>query len=257
MLDRVGWTLTDVLDLCQGLELKQEQRPPEFRQRVVGEGEQTVRLSGDGWLATNDILNIKYARIQGVQMDIATVMIYPTGSPDLLPVFAAEWVLFRDRIHAAILDVEIAGRWEGLRDDMRSVLGSVGSHWQEKFPPNLERPLWFQEIAEDWAIFSSCSADKVPTVREMFCNYLQIALDAFYFPRMKDARGGEDHPDVRRYKEHHCEHSPGRKVMSGKMGTEFTESFLGEWHFGPPALSSARPYVPQVSYSSTVVRPAR
>lgn len=234
LLDLVDWTLADALDALGPIELEREDRPALFRHREAEQHGALLRLSSAGWLAAGRKLNMKFSRIQGGSMDIATVMIYPTASPELLPIFAAEWVVIGQHCHALILDVEIAGEQPPLAAGLAEVFGPLGQRWREQFPTNPEAPAWFHEIAQEWALFSKCSIAELPTLRLAYIEYLRAAVEHFYLPRLAHAAAGEDHPDVTAYKAHHCEHSPGRRVLEPRFGPGYTETFLRDYHFGPP-----------------------
>jgi len=60
---------------------------------------------------------------------------------------------------------------------------------------------------------------------------------SFYQPRIGDLIGGEDVPAVTAYKRHHFEHSPGRKLLAKDFGSEYTDTYLRDWHFGPTRFS--------------------
>ena len=106
-------------------------------------------------------------------------MIYPTASPDVFPVFAAEWVVFGDRVHALILDVEVCGEQPALVSDLSAEFASLGNAWREQFPENRERPDWFQSIAMPWVLYGCCEADRIPGIRRAFNEYLRVRCVIF------------------------------------------------------------------------------
>ena len=233
MLDKVGWTLQDFLFYTEDLGLVEEPRPPQFKRQDISVGRKSVRLDSSGWSAADGKLCLKYARIRGAAMDIATVMAYPTVSPDKLPVFAAEWVVFGDRCHAVILDVEVCGHQAELMNRLERHLESVANAWRPQFPENRDRPQWFDEIASPWAIYGACDADRLPEIRSAFNDYLEVCVDNVYKPALPESEGGGDHPAVRAYKHHHFVNSPGHRLLGVKLGQSQTDELLREWHFGP------------------------
>ncbi len=233
MLELVGWTLPDLWTALGNLDRRAENRPSQFRGCTVGEGAVATRLESDGWLLAGGRLNLKYTRIQSRSFDIATVMLYPTADPALLPIFAAEWVIVGERAHALILDVETAGDWPNLQTDLARYFSDMGPRWHPVFPANPDRPAWFQEIAQPWAIFSSGTVDQLGLLREAYQDYARVAIEQVYRPRLEQAQAGPDHPAVTAYKQHHYEHSPGRRLLTTRFGHDYTETLLQNWHFGP------------------------
>lgn len=229
MMNVTGWTLTDATGALARFGLARERRPGRFRRAESP----PVVVEADGWVAREPKLCVRFARVRGPHIDIATVMAYPTASPAALPIFAAEWVVVGQRCHALILDVETAGDQPGLAADLAKVFAPLGEKWQRRFPANPDAPDWFREIAEPWALFSACGVEEMGEVRAAFNEYLDAAVTHFYGPRWDTAGAGPDHAAVTAYKEHHYESSPGRKVMTPRFGAEFTEELLRDWHFGP------------------------
>ena len=217
-LDCVGWTLPDFMRQIEDLAVVREPRPDRFRYQDILVGTKQFRIESDGWRIAGDRLCGRYARIRGAAMDIATVMIYPTASPDVFPVFAAEWVVFGDRVHALILDVEVCGEQPALVGDLATEFDSVGSAWCKQFPENRERPDWFQSIAMPWVLYGCCEADRIPGIRRAFNEYLQRTVRAFYLPRLAYGAAGPDAPEVAAYKHHHYVNSPGHRLMGVKLG---------------------------------------
>jgi hypothetical protein len=234
MLDVVGWVLTDVLQALDNIPLEREERAAHFRCIEADHHGRSTRMVSDGWLLGQQQLNIKFARIQSANLDIATVLITPTASPELLPIFGVEFVVISQNCHVAAVDVEIAGNYPQLRDELGEVFRPLGRRWQQEFPTKPDVPAWFDEIAQEWALFSSCALTDLTLLRQAFQEYLDATVKNFYVPRLAQAAGGGDHPEVAIYKRHHFEHSPGRKVMAPKFGSAYTEQLLGEYHFGPP-----------------------
>ncbi|MCG8350901.1 MAG: hypothetical protein MI924_24270 [Chloroflexales bacterium] len=234
MMEVAGWTLTDILQALQGIPVEQEKRAGCFRYAKADRHGKPIQVTSDGWLVGQQQLNIKFVRIQSANLDIATVIITPTASPDLLPIFVTDLVVTSQHCHALIVDVEIAGDYPQLCNELGKVFDPLGRRWRQEFPPNPDVPAWFHEIAEEWALFSSCSLADLPLLRQAFREYLDAIVKHFYVPRLPQAAGGGDHPAVASYKTHHFEHSPGRKVMAPKFGAAYTEQLLRDYHFGPP-----------------------
>ncbi|GAB5561951.1 MAG: hypothetical protein SynsKO_35980 [Synoicihabitans sp.] len=237
--DVVGWTVPLAMEQLDPFNLVIEPRPPQFREAIFGEGKQKTRIQSDGWVDESCRLNVKYSRIQSAVADIATIMIYPTAGPDLLPIFAAEWVVIGPRCHALILDVETANRQPTLFSQMESAYSELGASWQKTIPENRDRPAWFDEIATPWAIYGTADLEILPEVQKAFSAYLGVTIETFYRPFLSQAAGGSDHPDVTAYKQHHYENSPGRPLLSAKAGAAWTDEFLANWHFGPSLREGA------------------
>ena len=237
-MDCLGWTLRDFVESLSHLGLVREPRPACFQSQTVTVGNKVFSLDSDGWLVAEGRLCARYARIQGKAMDIATVMAYPTASPELLPVFAAEWVVFGDRVHALILDVEVCGDQPGLVQRLSQVFTKPGRNWRSKFPENRERPEWFSEIAMPWALYGSCSTSRLDEIREAFNDYLSRTVSYCYEPVLPSARSGVDADAVATYKHHHYVNSPGHRLLGVKLGQQQTDELLRDWHFGPARFAA-------------------
>lgn len=232
MLDVVGWTLSDSWPWLHSLGLCEENRSADFRSKEAA----TMRLTSAGWIEQQRKLNIKYARVQSQKVDIATLMIYPTASPELLPVFAVDWVVVGERCHIAVLDVQLAGEQPRLQQDLAEVFQPLGSRWQGEFSQKpVQVQSWFESLATPWAIVMACPIESLPQLRQAFGEYLQASVQQFYHPRLIQASGGPDAAEVAEYKRYHFAHFPGRKMMDNAFGTEYTQEFLTRWHFGPAA----------------------
>jgi hypothetical protein len=233
--DVVGWTLPDALDRLSaaGVGVAREARPEKFRFRVFGAGDKALHVTSDGWAAAGGKLCLKYSRIQSKVADIATLMIYPTASPERLPIFAAEWVVIGERAHALALDVEIAGDRPELQDAMRPIFMPLFERHAERVTLGAELPQWFLEIKREWAIFASDDISALAAIRAAYADYLSATVASFYAPALPEARSGDDHPSVTHYKRHHAVNSPGFALLASKAGDVWTREFLDAWHFGP------------------------
>jgi len=229
MLDAVGWTLPDAREQLAIFQWKPEQRPAPFRH---GQSK-SLQYESDGWIESGGRLNLKYSRVQSERIDVATVMVYPTGSPDRLPIFGGEWVVVSGRCHLLVLDLETAGVQPSLVTELRPLMMPVVEKWSAVFPWDGGAPEWFRDIAQPWALCSSCPQELLPQLREAYREYLSVAIDAFYRPRLEQAQSLPEAPEVTAYKMHHFEHSPGRKLLSREFPPEFVDTFLKDWHFGP------------------------
>lgn len=244
LIDHVHWTRSDFLEQMAGFDLVSEARPARFLRQYLLLGEKRFEIESEGWGVAGDRLCARYARIRGPAMDIATVMVYPTASPDVFPVFAAEWVVFGQRVHALILDVEVCGEQTELVKDLEHGFSAIGRTWRLQFPENRERPDWFESIAMPWVLYGQCSIDRLPDIRTAFNDYLERTIEEFWLPRIDIGLPGPDHVDVQRYKQHHYEHSPGHRLLGVKMGQKDADELLKDWHFGPArvdGVSACRP----------------
>ncbi len=249
--DFVDWTRTDALQRLTDFERVSEWRPERYRRQVIELSAKRFEIDSEGWRIGGDRLCGRYARIRGVAMDIATFMVYPTSRPDVFPVFAAEWVVFGDRVHALILDVEVCGNQPNLVEDLRHEFALPSAAWRARFPENRERPEWFESIAMPWVLYGSCAVDRLPELRDAYNDYLQRTIDAFYRPRLDMAEPGRDHAEVERYKAHHYENSPGHRLLGVKMGKVEADELLRDWHFGPTRTACGAP-----AFRPRLLRPA-
>ncbi len=231
--DAVGWTLPDAQSRLGDLGWQPEDRPDDFRYATFGAGSKQLRVTADGWQVAAGKLCARYARIQTALADVATLMAYPTASPDLLPVFACEWVILGDRAHVLVLDVECVGESQALRDRARAALAPLQARYIARLPTAADLPQWFLEIREAWALFTSGDLARLGVMREAFQHYLDATAATLYAPWLARARAGDDHPAIRDYKRHHAVHSPGYALLAPRAGESWTRRFLDDWHFGP------------------------
>jgi len=232
------WTLTDFLKRLNVLGFEEEPRPSEFKHHDVSLGGKNFSIESTGWDVAAGRACARFAEITGPAMNISTVMLYPTGSPEILPVFAAEWVVFGQNIHTLVLDVETCSKADALSEQMRKSFSPIHERWSQVFPLNRDKPAWFESIETPWALFGQANVDQMSSLRRAFQDYLDVTLANFYQPGIEQAVAGEDHPDVTNYKHHHYVNSPGHRLLGVKFGQEHTDQLLKNWHFGParPAL---------------------
>lgn len=231
----VGWTYPDAMNLLAEFEPVPEARPEEFHRAEFGDAGKRLRVTAEGNRLAEGKLCLRYARIQTVAADVATVMVYPTADPGRLPIFACEWVVVGERAHVLVLDVEFAGHRPELRNRLRPALMPLHERFSPAFPLNRDLPEWFAEIREAWAIYSSGGVGALEAIREAAATYLKTVIEAAYRPNLPAALAGSDHPDVTAYKRHHAVNSPGFSLLIPKAGEKWTSEFLNRWHFGPVA----------------------
>ncbi|MGQ9897553.1 MAG: hypothetical protein ACUVR8_08385 [Acidobacteriota bacterium] len=231
--DVVGWTLPLAKTWLGNLTWQHEARPTAFRQAAFGTGTKRLCVTADGWHLADGRLCARYARIQTALADVATLMIYPTASPDRLPVFACEWVILGDRAHVLVLDVECIGEADQLRERVRAALMPLHACYAAALPAPDELPSWFVEIKEAWALFTSGELARLSAMKQAFEAYLHVTAETLYRPALAGAQAGPEHPAVSAYKQHHAAHSPGYALLAPKAGEAWARAFLWEWHFGP------------------------
>lgn len=240
-----AWTERDFLDRIRSLGITEEQWPEEFRRYTAAIGQRQYQIEATGWDVADGRACARSARITGPAMDISTVMLYPTQSPDRLPVFAAEWVVFGPRIHMLVLDAEVCGDQPALFADCQAAFRAAHARWSTEFPVNREKPDWFKDIETPWALYGEADGSRMGLLREAFRDYLDITVNSFYSAELEGAKAGADHPEVESYKHHHYVNSPGHRILGVKFGERHTDQLLKDWHFGPSrprssiAMSSA------------------
>lgn len=207
---------------------KKELREPQFEQLFMGNEPKIIHVQSSGWLAENKIACLRQSRFKSSIIDIATVMIYPTANPDLLPVFAAEWVAIQDRIHIIVLDTELL---TGISNFPMQSFQDLKETWSAKFPNNENKPDWFKEIESPWSVFSSASVDKIHELRTMFNQYLTLTCTDCFLANKDYCMSGNDHKVVADYKIHHAINSPARRIIQPEF-SEWLEEFLTLNHFG-------------------------
>ena len=211
----------------------EEARPEEFKSLRLEDAKGTFLLTSAGWLEAGRRLNLRFTRLQAAAIDILTVMCYPTNRPDLLPVYAYEWVMINGRGHAMICDVEICGSHPELESRLQVVYQPLAETFRGTFESK-EPPDWFREIAQPHAQFFTSSLQDLEQVFRLQTAYLRSVVETFYRPLLSSGlRGGADHADVTAYKTHHADHSPGTKMLGKFLGAERAHDFLYRYHFGP------------------------
>jgi hypothetical protein len=233
-----AWTQIDFLERIERLGLAEEHRPAPYRSYTATIGKRQYEIASTGWDVAEGRACARSARIVGPAMDISTVMLYPTRSPDRLPVFAAEWVVFGPRIHTLVLDVEVCGEQPSLFEDCRAAFSRVHRVWKDEFPVNRDKPDWFKEIETPWALYGEADIKQMERLRQAFAHYLDVTMDSFYSPRLDESEAGDDHAAVQAYKHHHYVNSPGHRILGVKFGEQHTDRLLKDWHFGPNRRST-------------------
>ena len=233
--DVVAWTEGDACEQLRPLRLRAEPSDETCARRVTGEGARAMMAQRRSWISEEQGLCVRYARVQSLVADVATVMIYPVWDVARLPVLAAEWVVIGDRCHVAVLDVEaVAGG--SLLQELRQAFGPESKNeWPARFDCSPEVPAWFAAIASDWAVFTSVPSERLGELRAAFGWYLETCTRAFYLPRVSARADKPEHSTVLAYKRHHQTHFPGRQMLVARFGTVWAERFL-ECHFGPARL---------------------
>lgn len=227
MKDYFSWTLDEVLQHTAPIfNWTEEERPKEFKQNILNPGAKEINVSSSGWVGNPNKATLKYSRFQSAIIDICTVMIYPTASPDKLPVFACEWVAVMDNIHVIVLDVSYLHDNKVIED-----LVTINSKWQHSFPNNDEYPLWFSEIASPQHIFSKGNISDLHELKSMFIDYLNYTTELIYKSKIDYAQAGSDHQLVQQYKIHHAHNSPARTIIK-KENAGWLNTFLNNYHFG-------------------------
>lgn len=227
MQDHFGWLIEDTLKQTQSVFFwEKDKREKQFCSKKINTGPKEIEVTSDGWTAAEGKATLRYARFQSGIIDIATIMIYPTASPELLPVFAAEWVAVMGNIHVVVLDVM------DLKENrpLASIL-PLKKKWERTFPNNKERPEWFNEIASPQHIFSKCSLSSLHELRTMFNEYLLTTVDQIYTKNLSVSKGGIDHACVRSYKMHHEINSPARTIVKDN-NKAWLDEYLKNYHFG-------------------------
>lgn len=234
--DVVGWTLPDMLAGLRAadLEMTARPRPQRFASALLGDAPRAMSLEGGDWSVAGGLLDLRAARIRTGKVDVATVMLYPTSAPEALPIVAAEWVAVGEALPVIVLDVETAGAQPQLVEQLRPLMEPLAARWQPRFPGHRERPAWFEEIAQPWAIYGSCELAAIDALQQAFRETLEVMLPwiAARLPALP-ARGSAEHEQVRAYKAHHADHSPAAPLLSRWMPPEDVDLFLREHHFGP------------------------
>ncbi|MDZ4814823.1 MAG: hypothetical protein SGI71_00985 [Verrucomicrobiota bacterium] len=233
MLTSFEWMLPDLKNAFSGFELCREPREDIFRHYKSAD----LEVSSDGWIAKSGCCNIRYTRFHSPKIDIVTAMIYPIGSPDKIPVFAAEWVCLGSRIQPVVWDVE------PLDPELSERTGAVFTPFRMdlgvSFKQLDEQPNWFKEICTPWNLFSACGESELPRLRAFFQKTLAVYVEQFIVPFQKSDTPNCEHKTVLNYKKHHFVHSPGRKLLSVRFPPEYSETFLRDYHFGPARIADA------------------
>jgi hypothetical protein len=232
LYDVVGWTLSATQQILSPLGLQNEYRPPTFAHASTQKGESPVLLQSGGFIDRYESIHVKWMRLQTRKLDLALVMIYPTARPELIPLFAAEWVVIGDKIPVVVLDVYPLQSEGPLQQELSTVYTPLGVRYQSCLPKKQPLPECFAQLAQPWALFSECTIEQLPLLASAFRDYLTAALEGWYLPRQHRC-GGKQAAAVHEYKRRRYIDSEGRKLLEIIFGKVFTEEFL-RWHCGPP-----------------------
>ncbi|UTW64540.1 hypothetical protein KFE98_10490 [bacterium SCSIO 12741] len=227
MKNHFNWALEDTMSHTSLLfDWEPEMRPGEYSFQLLNPGPKEIQVESQGWLSAKGKASLKYARFRSAIIDIATIMIYPTASPEQLPVFASEWVCVMNNLHVIVMDVSYLTDNRAVAD-----LVHLRQSWAPQFPEQKSYPEWFSEIASPQSVFSKATLEAMDEVRAMYNDFLTYTTNQIYTPNYPLAHSGIDHDLVREYKSHHATHSPARSIVKDE-NREWLELFLKDYHFG-------------------------
>ena len=225
-MNALEWMLVDTLKATTPLfNWVPEIREEVFKSKKLGSGAKQITVTSNGWISDSKTANLRFARFTSKVIDVATIMIYPTSSPDLLPIFAAEFVIIANKFHVVVMDVTFLEN--RIKSDLLTI---VSNKWINYFPYKKEIPDWFLEIMTENSIFSATNIAELPKIQLMFNEYLDVVLSEYYQKFNKISKSGLDHILVAAYKKHHAENSPAHKIVS-QDNSEWLNEFLYHNHF--------------------------
>ena len=219
-------------DILNPLGLQCEYRPPELAYSLVEQGHAPALLQSGGFVDRYESIHVKWMRLQTHKLDLALVMIYPTARPDVIPTFAAEWVVIGEKVPVVVLDVYPLQKHSPLPEELAPVYAPLGVRYQSSLPTHNPLPDPFARWAQPWALFSQCGVERLALLAAAFRDYLRAAVEGWYLPRQSQC-GGKQAAAVDDYKRQRYENSEGRKLLEVLFGKSFTDEFL-RWHCGPP-----------------------
>ncbi len=232
MKDVFGWTLPDLLHhTTPYLHWLEDNRPADYTHKLLNPGQKEVQVHSGGWTEKQQRCTMRYSRFQSQVMDIATALLFPTASPELMPVFVAEWVAIADYIHVLVLDVELLSPNPALEALLQKEFAPLQQKWQPCFAKAKEKPAWFKEIESPRAIYASAPLEATGLIQKMFDEYLFTFVQKIWSPFLYKAGSGPDHSLVACYKDHHQLNSPARTVVKGE-NANWLDIFLTQYHFG-------------------------
>jgi hypothetical protein len=232
MKDVFGWTLPDLLEFSAPyLAWHEDTRPAAYKHKILNPGPKEIQVNSQGWTEKRQRCTMRYARFQSQQMDIATALLFPTASPEVLPVFVAEWVAIADRIHVIVLDAELISPAPALHALLHKEFIALQKKWQAVFTSNKDKPAWFSEIESPWAMYASAPLSSACQLREMYREYAHTFIKQIWVPLLPEAKSGPDHKAVAQYKDHHQLNSPARTIVKGENAA-WLDTFLTDYHFG-------------------------
>ncbi len=174
---------------------------------------------------------IRAVHLAGPRAEVLNLFLFPRVAA---PVFAMEFVAFGKKPVVAVIDAkghEPAGRALAAR----VLRAAHGRH--PDLPRGDDAPAWFEECRSgddffvrpaDFGQFSLLTA----ILHEVWTELLHALPHA-------PAASAADDLSVQAYKDHHRTHSPGRPFLHRTFGAEWTETFMDEFLFAPPAEASA------------------
>lgn len=226
--EALSWLRCDIQELLAPLAIGE---PIERRQEFLDGPEGRYQLLGERWKDAPETVSIHYCRAQSRKYDVGMLMIYPTASPERLPVLGAEWVVVGNRCQMIGIDIHPAGGQPQLDEELTLLFSGVAASDRALLPQNNPLPDWAARLSRPWGVFVSGPESLLPPTRRVFQQYLSVGVERFYRPRQSSARGGPDAPAVRDYRNHHARHSPGRALLARAFGPDLANDFVN-WHFG-------------------------
>jgi hypothetical protein len=163
--------------------------------------------------------DLRFTGIQGKSTSIFSLMVFPHHA-DRVPIFASEFVVFGGIVRAAVADIQSVG--EHAAAAARAPLGRLGSRWRH-LQASGPLPEWCREHFTPESVFvlraGVASLDTLDEALEDFLDeYVRLLREA---PR---GYAAADH--CRAYKDHHIEHTPGRRYLTRFFGGDWCEAFL-------------------------------
>ncbi len=208
---------------------REEKREEQYRNYTLVQEKKVIVVTSRGWVSKDGNACMRFARFQNEQIDITTLIIFPTNDTSLFPIFVVELVLVMDKIHRCIVDVEpVTLLSKPLIDTYFSSLYTKNQDLLEQLN---DRPDWFTDIQSPYAIYATCNASEVHKVETIVDSYFSMfMLEYINGQKLPVFEQVKDHVSVAEYKKHHVAHSPAKSIIKGE-NESWLNQFLEHNHF--------------------------
>lgn len=202
------------------------------------------QLSGRCWEHPSAVIRSTY--IKGPKIEIINVMGFPKD-PSAVPVFASEIIHFAKAPRVAVIDIQPL--WDSFQDwdsknnlPLLTQLAKIRTHYSD-LPSGGDLPGWCKDYFSPHCIYSRpTDFSKSTEIADAHMSYLKLWITEYALPNDTDRSNNPnreanvtspapDLTELKTYKMHHVEHSPGTTYLCKTFGEEWTMDYLSDFMY--------------------------